>query len=194
MPDATDYAELYDRLRRAGYHQDDRDQTHLDLHLPWIREHLEYDSVLDIGSSTGGALPLLTPDGQRACGVDVSQLAVERGRELGRDIRLGSATELPFPDRSFDLVVSADVFEHLHPEDAPQAVREALRVARRYLFMKIASQPDVTRQWQEVAGHRLHLTTQPLEWWTRQFAAGGGRFIFSADHTFCLELEPAKRD
>ena len=38
------------------------------------------------------------------------------------------ARDLPFPDRSFDLVISVAAFEHFH--DLPVALREAHRVLR----------------------------------------------------------------
>lgn len=87
----------------------------------------------------------------------------------------------------FDLVVSTDVFEHLHEADAEAAAREATRVARSYVFMKIATREDATEKWKEIAGHPLHLTTQPLTWW-KKFFADAGRFIRSEEFVFCLEL------
>lgn len=187
MTDSFPYRELYDRLRRGGYHESEDTTSHLAPYVPWLKERLGYKSVLDIGCSTGGSLPLLSAEGQEAWGVDVSSVAVANAQKLGRNVVEASATALPFPDNRFDLVVSADVFEHLHEDDAAVAASEAMRVAKSYVFMKIASREDVTQEWKDLAGHPLHLTTRPLDWWLQHFA-GAGRFIRREEHVFCLEL------
>lgn len=90
--------------------------------------------VLDAGCGTGGTLCWLLDrfPGVRVVGVD---LAVEALRYVRRQSALpvlqGSATQLPFPPSTFDLVVSFDVLQHL-PEgrDDVAALREAARVLR----------------------------------------------------------------
>ena len=146
MADSFPYQELYDRLRESGYHEAEDASTHLAPYIAWLKERLQYTSVLDIGCSSGGSLPLLAGAGVRAVGVDVSARAVEKAAKLGRDVRRATATALPFNDGEFDLVVSADVFEHLHEDDAEAAASEAVRVARRHVFLKIASREDVTQR------------------------------------------------
>ncbi len=189
-PDAFAYQALYDRLRASGYHEEEDGSSHLATYIPWLKERLNYESVLDIGCSAGGSLPLLGSDGETAYGVDVSAVAVTKGRRLGRNVFQASATALPFSDNEFDLVVSADVFEHLHPDDAEKAASEAIRVARRFVFMKIAHHEDATVKWKELAGHPLHLTTEPLSWWL-QFFRPAGEIIWHAQFAFCLRLPDA---
>lgn len=188
MPDSFPYEALYDRLRQSGYHEHEDVTSHLAPYIPWLKERLDYKSVLDIGCSVGGSFPLLGGEGQEVCGVDVSSFAVEKARELDRNVVRASATSLPFDDNQFDLVVSADVFEHLHEKDAAAAAQEAIRVARSYVFMKIATREDATEKWKELAGHPLHLTTRPLSWWT-QFFAPAGRFLRREEYVFCLKLD-----
>ncbi|MCA9178827.1 MAG: class I SAM-dependent methyltransferase [Planctomycetales bacterium] len=184
--DQFPYQELYDKLRRHGYHDAEDASSHLAPYIGWLKSRLQYGSVLDIGCSSGGSLPLLGSEGVATVGVDVSMEAVAKASNLGRDVRHASATALPFEDASFDLVVSADVFEHLHEDDAQAAAHEAVRVARRHIFMKIASQEDVTQRWKDLAGHPLHLTTKPIEWWMKFFSPFG-KFIRHEQHVFCLE-------
>ena len=144
------------------------------------------ETALDIGCSAGKSLDLLGRAGIHACGVDVSKKAVDKGVELGRKIQRASATQLPFENEAFDLVCSADVFEHLAPHDVPAACAEAARVARKYLFFKIAERVDATERWKQLAGHPLHLTTQPIEWWKRQFK-DVGRVIRQERELICIE-------
>ena len=90
-------------------------------------------AILDAGCGTGGLIRRLArkhPD-WRWTGIDVDPLAARLARErVGESARLaeGSVTALPFPDGSFDAVVSADVLYHL--DDDAAAVAEAFRVLR----------------------------------------------------------------
>ncbi len=188
MKDSFAYQQLYDNLRAEGYHESEDHTSHLAPYIRWLQDKLNSQSVLDIGCSAGGSLSLLESGNRTAIGVDVSQLAVYKVQLLGRSVQLASATSLPFPDNSFELVVSADVFEHLHPDDAQQAVNEAIRVASKYIFMKIAEHEDVGKKWKEIAGHPLHLTTKPIRWWMDMFAHAG-KFIRYEQYILCFALE-----
>jgi ubiquinone/menaquinone biosynthesis C-methylase UbiE len=72
------------------------------------------DHILDIGCGGGGNLARMlkrAPEG-RVCGLDYSEVCVEKTRRLNRkaldagraEIRLGSVSENPWPDNSFDVV------------------------------------------------------------------------------------------
>lgn len=89
--------------------------------------------VLDVGCGTGAAT-LAAADrvgrGGAVVGLDASpeMLAVARRKDAAVDWREGRAEALPFPDGSFDAVVSQ--FAMMFFADAPAAVREMLRVLR----------------------------------------------------------------
>jgi SAM-dependent methyltransferase len=90
----------------------------------------ERGSCLDVGCGDGRSIGLLLRDSVGSyLGVDVSDSAVARTRELGLDAqRIADAGELPFEDGAFDAVVCLEVLEHLF---APHlAAAEALRVLR----------------------------------------------------------------
>jgi len=96
------------------------------------------ETVLDIGSGPG----LLTTDLAQAvgpaggiCGIDVSDsmLTVARARAVPPgsapvQYRHGGADAVPYPDESFDAVVSTQVMEYV--ADIPAALAEASRVLR----------------------------------------------------------------
>ncbi|MBS3745354.1 MAG: methyltransferase domain-containing protein [Wenzhouxiangellaceae bacterium] len=67
--------------------------------------------VLEVGCGTGQMLPLY-PESVELFGLDPNPDALERARRRGPDVALlrGSAEYLPFPDQSFDTVVSGLVF------------------------------------------------------------------------------------
>jgi SAM-dependent methyltransferase len=87
---------------------------------------------LDIGCGTGMAFPVLAALSWTIVGVDVSgdQLAVaaDRAASMGAQLVQADATHLPFPDGSFDSVVS--VLTHTDFDDPSAVFREAARVLR----------------------------------------------------------------
>ena len=170
-------------------------------------------SVLDVGCSHGAAVASLWRCGIAASGVDVSEVAVSLARRLrlgvkatwrGR-VRLlrcaedgsvpkcsgpcfsaASVTSLPFPNRSFDALLSSDVLEHLEAAEVAPAVREIARVTRRLLFLKISSRHEsgnAELAKLRAAGLRtpaqLHLTARRPRFWLEHFRAVG----FELHHT-----------
>lgn len=99
-----------------------------------------YARVLDAGCGTGLWLAdLYSRDYGHTtlAGVDVSALMVEDARQrLARlvspgtvvDLRVCSATELPFPDACFDLVMANAMVKHLDDEPFARFLGEARRV------------------------------------------------------------------
>ncbi|MGE0356441.1 MAG: class I SAM-dependent methyltransferase [Burkholderiales bacterium] len=94
--------------------------------------------VLDLGCGTG-TLAAMIATRNRDVGVtgldadaEVLAIAKRKALALGASIRfdLGLATRLPYPDASFDRVVSSLLFHHLSPQDKSKAASEARRVLR----------------------------------------------------------------
>ncbi|MGR8997955.1 MAG: methyltransferase domain-containing protein, partial [Gammaproteobacteria bacterium] len=122
--------------------------------------------VLDVGSGEGRLVGSLVRIGVDAIGVDVSELVVNRSNQHlpGRFFQ-GSVLALPFEEESFHTVVSTDCMEHLSPSDVIQALSEIFRVAKRFVFLQIATTQDRDNHW--------HLTVEGRAWWeTRCFEAG----------------------
>jgi len=83
-------------------------------------------SILDVGSGGGAILDAIDSPKARRVGIEVSPEAVEalraRGFEAERvDLEEGA---LPFADKSFDVVLCYDVFEHLF---APEVLLAEIR-------------------------------------------------------------------
>jgi SAM-dependent methyltransferase len=88
--------------------------------------------LLDAGCGTGGMLDALRdahPEWETT-GLDFSAVAVEycRGRGFA-DVIKGSMDEMPFPDTSFDVVISLDVLCHKEVSEE-RAVSEIARVVK----------------------------------------------------------------
>lgn len=90
--------------------------------------------VLDVATGSGNAAIAAARLGCRVVGIDYVPALLERGRERARAERLdigfveGDAEALPFPDRSFDGVVS--VFGSMFAPDHHRAAAELARVCR----------------------------------------------------------------
>ncbi len=84
--------------------------------------------ILDIGCGPGATLKELGNVG-RSYGLDVSDTALKYCRERGIDsVCMAEASNVPYRDDLFDLVISVDVLEHV--EDDVGAIREIYRVAK----------------------------------------------------------------
>ena len=89
--------------------------------------------ILDLGCGTGKLLDSLSslfPDA-KLVGLDFSQEMLNIAKERlsdGVELHFGSDNNLPFPDQSFDLVISTSAF-HYFPNPV-MAIREATRVLK----------------------------------------------------------------
>ena len=84
--------------------------------------------ILDLGCRTG-ALTRAYADGNEIVGVDVDRGALEQAAELGIETVWADVEEpLPFDDADFDVVVAAELLEHL--QQPGRLVAEIRRVLR----------------------------------------------------------------
>ncbi len=90
--------------------------------------------VLEVGVGMGADYLEWLKGGAQASGVDLSDASLENARRrcttagYQPDLRAADAEQLPFPDRSFDLVYSYGVMHH--SPDTPQCIHEAYRVLK----------------------------------------------------------------
>lgn len=119
------------------------------------------DDLLEVGCGRGYTCLKLAPHVRTVTGIDVTDAAVEESRELLRaggvdnaKVVKGFADDVAglFPPGSFDAVLSIDVYEHLHPDDADEHLRQVhavLRPGGRAIIVtpnRATGPHDVTRQ------------------------------------------------
>jgi SAM-dependent methyltransferase len=91
-------------------------------------------AVLDVASGSGNAALAAARLGGIVTGIDYVPALLERGREraeaerLRVDFRVGDAEEIPFPNESFDAVIS--VFGTMFAPDHRRAAAELVRLTR----------------------------------------------------------------
>jgi ubiquinone/menaquinone biosynthesis C-methylase UbiE len=99
------------------------------------------DRILDVGCGKGYLLHEFTQvvPGVEVAGLDVSQYAIDNAKEEVKPfLRLGTANELPYDDRSFDFVVSMGALHNLKVFDLKDALRDIERVgkSKRYIMFE----------------------------------------------------------
>jgi SAM-dependent methyltransferase len=84
--------------------------------------------VLDNGCGVGAYLERLAPAATRAIGLEFDIVRAAEARGRSRLILSGRGEQLPFPDSSFDLIISHEVIEHV--DDDRAAITEMVRALR----------------------------------------------------------------
>ena len=98
--------------------------------------------VLDIGCAKGFLLQdfIHALPGLEVAGLDVSDYAIANAMpKVKQFLRVGTAAELSYPDRHFDLVVSVNTLHNLYLPDLFKALREIERVGRQHKFIVVDS-------------------------------------------------------
>ena len=99
-------------------------------------------SVLEYGSGSGLACFDLAAAGARVAAIDISDVAIEKGRrEAARrgievDFRVGDAERMPFGQASFDLVCGSGILHHLRIAPALDEVARVLKPGGRAVFIE----------------------------------------------------------
>jgi ubiquinone/menaquinone biosynthesis C-methylase UbiE len=103
------------------------------------------------------------------------------GGAAGRvEVRVADMRELPFPDASFDGVVSSFAIDHLRRTDVPRALREGARVLRpggQILIMNVNVDGWVRVALPTPPGHGYFGSTQNVERWRMALAEAGFEVI-----------------
>ncbi|NUN66289.1 class I SAM-dependent methyltransferase [Pseudanabaena biceps] len=107
-----------------------------------IAPDLPFASILEVGGGQGGLTALLYPK-SHITNLDFEPKFAQAACNQQPNVRFvcGDATQLPFPDNSFDAVTMFDVLEHI-PDDR-RAVAEAFRVLKPNGFLMVST-PDAS--------------------------------------------------
>ena len=139
--------------------------------------------ILDIGCGKGFLLYdflKVIPDAE-IHGIDISHYAIANSKEEIRDrLQVGTATQLPWPDDYFDLVISINTLHNLHSYDLDPALREMERVGKQNKYLCVESYRNEQEKtnllyWQVTC--EAFNTPREWQWWFKQTG-------YSGDHSF----------
>ncbi|HZK33284.1 MAG TPA: class I SAM-dependent methyltransferase [Tissierellaceae bacterium] len=100
----------------------------------------QYNSVLDIGCGTGALCKTLYDRGLDVTGVDPSIGMIKQAKKKLKDTPVNFSTikvgdELPFEDKSFDVVITTYVAHGLKSEERIELYEEMKRIAREIVII-----------------------------------------------------------
>jgi SAM-dependent methyltransferase len=100
------------------------------LSRPFLAEapNMTGQRVLELGCGFGGMLAVLSELGASATGIDIDDRRAQFARSQGFEVLTVDAATLPFPEETFDVVVTYATIEHIH--DLRSALAESFRVLR----------------------------------------------------------------
>lgn len=167
--------EYYDGDRLTGYGGYNYHPRFWQETVKRFKEHYnlsESASILDVGCAKGFMLhdfKELMPEANIA-GIDVSQYAIDHALPSVRQyLQVGNAKKLPYPDKSFDLVICINTVHNLPLEECKQALREIERVSRGKSFVTMDAWRNDAERERLLKWNLTALTYMHVEEWQRLF-------------------------
>ncbi len=147
--------------------------------VPTFREYFgltSASSLLDVGCAKGFMMhdfAELIP-GITVKGIDISRYAIENVIEgMAPHVQVADAMELPFPDKSFDVVVSINTIHNLDRDQCAQALREIERVSRKGSFITVDAYRNEEEKERMYAWNLTAKTIMSVEEWVAFFKEAG---------------------
>jgi SAM-dependent methyltransferase len=166
-------AEYWDGDRKFGYGGYKYDGRYRQVAEAMARHYglKPGDSILDVGCGKAFLLYEFTQavPGVEVRGIDISRYGIENAKpEVRPFLQVGNATELPFPDHSFDLVISITTLHNLYCYDLDKALREIERVGKKDKYIVVESYRNEEEKanllyWQLTC--EMFCTPREWEWW-----------------------------
>ena len=119
--------------------------------------------------------------GIEVSGIDISEYAIEHAKEeVQQFLQVGHANDLPYEDRSFDLVISINTIHNLHCYDLDRALRELQRVSKKHKYLVVESYRNEEEKanllyWQLTC--ESFYTPEEWDWWFKHTG-------YTGDHSF----------
>lgn len=171
--------EFFDGSRDHGYGGFNYHPRFWEPVIPDFQKHFQLtakSSVLDIGCAKGFMMhdmARLIP-GITVKGIDVSEYAIKNTIENMKPYcQVACATQLPFPDKSFDCVISITTLHNLEKPQLIQAVKEIERVKRKYSFITVDAYHDDAEKERMMAWNLTAKTVLHVDEWKKLFKEAG---------------------
>lgn len=134
----TDY---YEQEELWGKNPSPRQQMQIDGTLSLVPNDIR--SILDVGCGDGKVTNRLSERFEFVVGADFSYNALKHVE--GKRV-LSKGSSLSFQERSFDLVITCQVLEHVLYNDYFNVLKELERVSKKYILVTVPNEQDLQRQ------------------------------------------------
>lgn len=171
--------EFFDGDRRHGYGGFGYMSRFWQPVVPTLQQHFGLSgasSLLDVGCAKGFMLHDLAAliPGITVEGLDVSDYAIENAIEdMKPHVRVADARALPFPDKSFDVVISINTVHNLERDDCATALREIERVSRKGSYITVDAYRSEEEKARMYAWNLTARTIMHVDEWKAFFAEIG---------------------
>ncbi len=174
---SEEFEALYAETQKFNLHPD------TDLNAPCeqrIHESIVGDSVLEVGCGRFYLSERIASRGHQVTATDINDYG---SSEIPKGIHFvrASAEKLPFPDQSFDTVVSCHTLEHLL--NPASALAELRRVCRKRVIIVLPCQRP------SKFNFSLHIQFYPYEFSVRSLVGAAGHYeLLGGDHYYQEDL------
>jgi len=135
-----------------------------------VLREIEFDSVLEIGCNIAPNLQRIKNEFKRIrlAGCDINEQSIISARKIlpaEANLWVSEASELPFDDKSYDLVITDAILIYIDKKEIEKVRDEMLRVARKGIVMvewQSNREDKIFGHWRRdykklFEGHRVHL-------------------------------------
>lgn len=171
--------DFFDGSRSHGYGGFSYDPRFWEPVIPSFQKHWNInntDSVLDVGCAKGFMiydLQRLIP-GLSVYGIDISEYAIENAKkEVKNFCKVANATQLPFEDKSIDIVISITTLHNLEEKDLIKALLEIQRVSKRGSFITLDAYRNIEEKDRMEAWNLTAKTVKHVDSWKEFFSDVG---------------------
>lgn len=129
--------------------------------------------ILDVGCAKGFMVHdiLRHLPGADVRGIDISEYAIVNSMPEVKDrLQIGNATDLPFEDGSFDVVISINTIHNLNRSDCKRALSEIERVSSQGAFITVDAYRNEAERLRMEKWNLTALTMMSTDEWKEFFA------------------------
>lgn len=147
--------------------------------IPTFREYWNLSSessVLDVGCAKGFMMHDLAEliPGITVKGIDISEYAIDNAiSDMKPHVQVANAIQLPFPDKSFDIVISINTIHNLDRENCGKALQEIERISRKHSFVTVDAYRNEEEKDRMYAWNLTAKTIMSVDEWISFFAEIG---------------------
>lgn len=103
-------------------------------------------------------------------GIDISKYAIDNSvSEIKHKLKVANATNLPYEDNSFDLVISINTIHNLDKQECAIALKEISRVSKKNSFLTVDAYRNNDEKQRMYAWNLTAKTIMSVDEWTKFF-------------------------